>query len=675
MENLLKIENLQTCFDTDNGKIRAVDGVSFAVRSGEMVGVVGESGCGKSVTALSIMRLLPGGYGRIESGKILWKGEDLSSLTEPEMESIRGNRIGMIFQEPMTSLNPVLKIGYQIEEVLSLHSDLRSRERRQRGIELLELVGIPDAVHRLEVYPHQMSGGMRQRVMIAMSIACSPELLIADEPTTALDVTIQAQILELLKELQKKFGMGVIFITHNLGIVARMSHRVVVMYAGKVVENARTESIFSSPCHPYTIGLLESIPRLDLKKEHRNQLSTIPGMVPSPASYPLGCRFSPRCPFASALCRESSPPAFEAREDHMVECWLFKPGSKAPTAAEIREAYSMKVPSAAHLSISGKNEILNVADLTKDFLSTGRKGEKRVLTAVRGISFSVAKGETLGIVGESGCGKTTAGKMIVGLEEPSRGTLHFKGRTIEHADRRKDKDLCRNIQMIFQDPFSSLNPRMTVGEAVSEGPLIHGLPFERARISRALEEVGLQPEYMDRYPHEFSGGQRQRIGIARALAVDPELVICDEPVSALDVSVQAQVINLLQTLQRVRGLTYLFIAHDLSVVRHIADRVMVMYLGQIMEIGPTDSIFDKPRHPYTQALLSAVPHVELLTGSTKPPILLSGEPPSPYAPPQGCLFSTRCFRKIPGLCDSKRPELIVVDENHSCACWLHKEQK
>ncbi len=664
MENLLKIENLQTCFDTDNGKIRAVDGVSFAVRPGEMVGVVGESGCGKSVTALSIMRLLPGGYGRIESGKILWKGEDLSSLTESEMESIRGNRIGMIFQEPMTSLNPVLKIGYQIEEVLCLHSDLSSRQRRQRTIELLELVGIPDADHRLEVYPHQMSGGMRQRVMIAMSIACNPELLIADEPTTALDVTIQAQILDLLKELQKKFGMGVIFITHNLGIVARMSHRVVVMYAGKVVENARTESIFSSPCHPYTIGLLESIPRLDLKKEHRNQLSTIPGMVPSPAGYSPGCRFSPRCPFASAICRKSSPPAFEAREDHKVACWLFKPGSKAPTAAEIREAYSIKVPSAAYLSLSGKKEILNVADLTKDFLSTGKKGEKRVLTAVRGISFSVVKGETLGIVGESGCGKTTAGKMLVSLEEPSEGTIRFKGRIIRHADRRKDKDLCRNIQMIFQDPFSSLNPRMTVGEAVSEGPLIHGLPFERARIAQALEEVGLQPEYMDRYPHEFSGGQRQRIGIARALAVDPELVICDEPVSALDVSVQAQVINLLQTLQRVRGLTYLFIAHDLSVVRHIADRVMVMYLGQIMEIGPTDSIFDNPRHPYTEALLSAVPAIGVSTGSTKPPVLLRGELPSPYAPPQGCLFSTR---------DSKRPQLKVIGESHSCACWLHKE--
>ena len=675
MENLLEIKNLQTCFDTDKGKIRAVDGVNFSVRPGEMVGVVGESGCGKSVTALSIMRLLPGGYGKIEAGHILWKGEDLSSLTEPAMESIRGNRIGMIFQEPMTSLNPVLKIGYQIEEVFRLHSGLSGSRRRQRTIELLELVGIPDASRRLDDYPHQMSGGMRQRVMIAMSIACNPELLIADEPTTALDVTIQAQILELLKELQKKFGMGVIFITHNLGIVARMSHRVVVMYAGKVVENAATGRLFSSPCHPYTIGLLESIPRLDLKKEHRNQLSTIPGMVPSPANYSPGCRFSPRCPFALEICRESSPLTFEAGDDHLVECWLYRPGSKAPTASEIREAYSMKAGAAVRPSVSEKTEILSVAGLEKAFLSTGKKGEKKVLTAVRGISFSVAKGETLGIVGESGCGKTTAGKMIVGLEEPSAGTILYKGGTVRHADRRKNKDLCRNIQMIFQDPFSSLNPRMTVAEAVSEGPLIHGLPFDRAGIARVLQEVGLQPEYMDRYPHEFSGGQRQRIGIARALAVDPELVICDEPVSALDVSVQAQVINLLQKLQRDRGLTYLFIAHDLSVVRHIADRVMVMYLGQIMEIGPTDSIFDKPLHPYTEALLSAVPDIDLSSSGTKPPILLSGELPSPYAPPRGCLFSTRCFRKIPGFCDTKRPELIGVEENHSCACWMRKQKK
>lgn len=669
MEKLLEIRELKTCFNTEEGLVRAVDGVSFEIGRGEMVGVVGESGSGKSVTALSVMRLLFGSSGKIEAGQILWNDRDLVSLKEKEMMTIRGNRIGMIFQEPMTSLNPVLRVGSQVEEVLAIHSGLSRRARRERAAELFDLVGIPDARRRLDDYPHQMSGGMRQRVMIAMSLACNPELLIADEPTTALDVTIQAQILELLAELQRKLGMGVIFITHNLGIVARMAHQVVVMYAGKVVEKAPTRELFRNPSHPYTIGLLESIPKLNLRKEERSALATIPGMVPSPLDYPQGCRFSPRCPLAGAECRTAVPGVFELKEGHTVMCDLYGGRKRPPSALALREAYCSGdfLPFAA---ARRGEEILAVSKLTKQFHVSGKDREKRVLTAVKDVCFSVAEGETLGIVGESGCGKTTVGKMVMGLEKPTGGSVVYRGEPIESARGQARRDLCRKIQMVFQDPFSSLNPRMTVREIISEGRVIHGLPRGRDRIAEALEEVGLQPDYMDRYPHEFSGGQRQRIGIARALAVNPELLVCDEPVSALDVSVQAQVINLFQRLQADRGLTYLFIAHDLSVVRHIADRVLVMYLGQIMETGPVDALFENPFHPYTEALLSAIPEIESVECGKRPLILLPGDLPSPYSPPQGCLFSTRCPRKISEVCDQKRPPLKDLGEGRFCACWL-----
>ncbi len=668
MNTLLSINNLKTYFFTDDGVVKAVDGVSYDVKEGETLGVVGESGCGKSVTSLSVMRLLPEPKGRIVEGSIIFKGKDLVKLSEKEMRNIRGDRISMIFQEPMTSLNPVLTIGYQIEEALLVHAGMTAKERRKRAIELLELVGIPDPQRRVNDYPHQMSGGMRQRVMIAMALACNPDLLIADEPTTALDVTIQAQILNLIKDLQKQFKMSVILITHNLGVVAETSSRIVVMYAGKVAERATTEQLFEKPLHPYTLGLLESIPKLHEKKGQRKRLATIPGMVPHPFDMPSGCRFHPRCMFATSKCKKEQPPLFKIK-DRLVACWLYETGKLAPGVK-----LEMPKPEKSVKKRQTSSEvILKVQDLKKYFGIKTHFGKRAVVKAVDGVSFEVKRGETLGLVGESGCGKTTTGKLIVGLEYPTEGKVIFKGQDVYRFNRKQWREFRKKVQMIFQDPFSSLNPRMTVREIVAEGVQIHGLAKnkeeEKQMVAKALKEAGLRPEYMIRYPHEFSGGQRQRIGIARALILRPEVVVCDEPVSALDVSIQAQVINLLQDLQEEYHLTYIFVAHDLSVVRHISDRVIVMYLGKIMEMAETDELFDNNKHPYTEALLSAVPEPDPKAESKR--IILEGDVPSPINPPLGCKFSTRCFKKKGKICDEKEPPLVEVAKGHKVACWWY----
>ncbi len=670
MKNLLQIENLKTHFFTERGVVHAVDGVSFGVGPGEMLGVVGESGCGKSVTALSVMRLLSEPVGRIVEGRILFEDKDLAAVSESEMRTWRGRKMAMIFQEPMTSLNPVLTVGYQLEEVLKIHSKATRRERCDRMREVLELVGIPDPVRRLADYPHQMSGGMRQRVMIAMGLACNPDLLIADEPTTALDVTIQAQILELLAELQKKLNMGVILISHDLGVVSEMARRIVVMYAGKVVESGETDALFASPLHPYTVGLLESIPRLDRRHDESGDLATIPGMVPPPFSRLGGCRFHPRCPFVTDRCLIEEPPLFDEEKGHRVACWLYEKG--VGSGLDLSGAYRSETGPVLSPRGGSCEKLLEVADLKKHFSVRSRWGERRVLKAVDGLSFSIRRGETLGLVGESGCGKTTVSKMIVGLEKPTEGRVLFRGQDMAAMDRRKRRELSRKVQMIFQDPYSSLNPRMTVREIVGESLVVHniGSPAEREdRVARALEDAGLDPELMDRYPHQFSGGQRQRIGIARALVMEPELIVCDEPVSALDVSIQAQVINLFRALQRERGFTYLFVAHDLSVVRHISDRVAVMYLGRIMEMAETDELFEKGRHPYTEALLSAVPEVG---SERKRRIILEGDVPSPMNVPKGCPFSSRCHRKKGPICSRETPPLVDVGGEHFVACWWHE---
>ncbi len=665
MNTLLQIDNLKVRFFTKDGIVQAVDGISYDLRPGEMLGVVGESGCGKSVTALSVMRLLMEPVGEIAGGKILFRGKDLAPLKESTMRSWRGHKMAMIFQDPMTSLNPVLTVGYQLEETLKIHSKATKAERHKRMIEVLQLVGIPDPERRLSHYPHQMSGGMRQRVMIAMGLACNPELLIADEPTTALDVTIQAQILELLGELQEKLHMGVILISHDLGVVSEMAQRIVVMYAGKIVEKGKTEALFENPLHPYTVGLLESMPKLREPHEKRQNLATIPGMVPSPFAMPRGCRFHPRCPFATPRCTSEEPPFFKLSPEHEVACWLYERSRKTNFSGAFRS------PETSQNSFPEKSGeiLLEVKHIKKYFPLNSSWRKPCLLKAVEDVSFSLERGETLGLVGESGCGKTTTAKMIAGLEKPTEGSIFFEGRDLGKLDKGERRQLSRKIQMIFQDSYSSLNPRMTAREIVAEGLEIHriGTSAEREQaVRQALEDAGLGPEFLNRYAHQFSGGQRQRLGIARALVMKPELIICDEPVSALDVSIQAQVINLLQELQQKKGFSYLFVAHDLSVVRHISDRVAVMYLGHMMEMAATDKLFENWQHPYTEALLSAVPEVGC---EKKGRILLEGDVPSPMEAPPGCPFANRCHRKEGERCFLEKPPLREIGKDHFVACW------
>src|SRR5947199_226718 len=501
VERLLEVKGLKTHFLTDEGIVRAVDGIDLYINKGETLGIVGESGSGKSVTALSIMRLIPTPPGRIVAGTINYTGRNLLELPPAQMRKIRGKEISMIFQEPMTSLNPVFTVGEQIAEAVRLHEGLGRRDAMDKTVEMLKLVHIPNAERRVKEYPHQLSGGMRQRVMIAMALSCNPNLLIADEPTTALDVTIQAQILELLNELKAKLGMAIMLITHDMGVIAETAQRVAVMYGAQIVEEASVGELFKEPLHPYTQGLLRSIPRIDLAATQRQRLEAIPGTVPT------------------------------------------------------------------------------------------------------------LPGETLGLVGESGCGKSTTGRSILRLIEPTSGEVWFGAQNVTTLDKRSLRALRKEMQIIFQDPYASLNPRMTVGSIIGEALVIHKLAATRKRreerVVQLLQTVGLAADHLPPYPHEFSGGQRQRIGIARALAVSPKLIVADEPVSALDVSIQAQIINLLEDLQAKFGLTYLFIAHDLSVVEPISTRVAVMHLGQIAEIAPAKELYTNPRHPYTEALLSA----------------------------------------------------------------------
>jgi peptide/nickel transport system ATP-binding protein len=665
---LLEIEDLHVHFVTSRGVVRAVEGISYTVERGEVVAIVGESGCGKSVSALSIMRLLAKPAGRVVRGRVLLEGRNLLDLSEDEMREVRGRDISMIFQEPMTSLNPVLPIGLQIEEPLLIHMKMSEAQARTRALELMQQVGITDGERRLAQYPHQLSGGMRQRVMIAIGLACNPKLIIADEPTTALDVTIQAQILELMKELSQRLGIALVIITHNLGIVARYADRVNVMYAAKIIEQGTADEIFGSPAHPYSIGLMRSVPRLDLPRSVR--LETIEGLPPDLRDPPAGCRFAPRCPFKIERCGEPVP-FVEIVPGHRTAC------HRADEVAAGKLVAAVAPLAAAHVVASAAQEpILEVEALKKyfDVQVAGRSvfsREKAIVRAVDGVSFKIAAGETLGLVGESGCGKTTVGRAILKLEEPTGGAIRFAGTDITHASSGTMREIRRKIQVIFQDPYSSLNPRMTVGEIIGEPLRVYGLvenaKAKRDRVAELLGQVGLFPYMAERYPHELSGGQRQRVGIARALALEPRFIVCDEPVSALDVSIQGQIINLLEDLQERLGLTYLFIAHDLAVVRHISDRVAVMYLGRIMELTDRDELYANPAHPYSRALLDAAPVPDPRVERTRAPRSLKGELPSPLTPPSGCVFHTRC--PIAGdVCRQEVPVPRALTFGHIVAC-------
>ena len=668
---VLQVQDLHVHFVTSRGVVRAVEGISYTVKRGEIVAIVGESGCGKSVSALAIMRLLAKPAGRVVGGSILLEGRNLLTLSDEEMRQVRGRDISMIFQEPMSSLNPVLTIGLQIKEPLLIHLKMSEAEAQERALELLRLVGITDGERRLEQYPHQLSGGMRQRIMIAIGLACNPKLIIADEPTTALDVTIQAQILELMKDLCRRLGIALIIITHNLGVVARYADRVNVMYAARIVEQGTADDVFLRPTHPYTLGLMRSVPRLDLPRGTR--LETIEGLPPDLVSPPTGCRFAARCPFRIEICAQD-PPLYETLPGHLSACHRASEIASGALVGERRVSAQAISPDATNRRAG--EPLLVVENLRKHFTVKAAgagflSSKTAVIRAVEDVSFSIDAGETLGLVGESGCGKTTVGRVILKLDDATAGTIRFAGADITHQSTRELRDLRRKIQVIFQDPYSSLNPRMTVGEIIGEPlsvyRLVPGRKAQNERVAELLSQVGLVPYMAERYPHELSGGQRQRVGIARALALEPTFIVCDEPVSALDVSIQGQIINLLEDLQQRLSLTYLFIAHDLAVVRHISDRVAVMYLGHIAELADRDELYANPAHPYTRALLDAAPIPDPLVERARAPRTLTGEIPSPLTPPSGCVFHTRC-PIAEEVCRREVPQVRELRPGHLVAC-------
>ena len=668
---LLEVEDLHVHFVTTRGVVRAVEGISYKVRPGETVALVGESGCGKSVSSLAIMRLLARPAGRVVAGRILFQGRNLLELTEDQMREIRGRDIAMIFQEPMTSLNPVLTIGFQIMEPLMIHLGMTTEAARVRAAELLKLVGIPDADRRLDQYPHQFSGGMRQRVMIAIALSCNPRLVIADEPTTALDVTIQAQILKLMKDLSRDLGIALVLITHNLGIVARYADRVNVMYAARMAEQGAAADVFAKPLHPYTAGLLRSVPRLDQPRGLK--LETIDGLPPNLLDAQPGCRFAPRCPAQQPACTQAPPPLIEAEPHHYSACVRAQELARVGPAGLGLQSANPQLPAAKQLDLS--QPVLRAHELRTYFeVGAGMQmfsRQRLQVRAVDGLSFEVFRGETLGLVGESGCGKTTVGRTLLRLEQATSGEFVFEGANVTHAQGQQLKAYRRKIQVIFQDPYSSLNPRMTIGEIIAEPMRVYRMVPDarsaRAKVAELLAQVGLFEYMAERYPHELSGGQRQRVGIARALAMQPTFIVCDEPVSALDVSIQAQIINLLEDLQQKYRLTLLFIAHDLAVVRHISDRVIVMYLGKVMEIADRDALYADPLHPYTRALLDAVPIPDPRLEAKREYRVLGGEVPSPLNPPRGCVFHTRC--PLAGEeCKMAVPELREIKPRHFAAC-------
>ena len=623
---LLEIENLTVEFQTANGCFRAVDNVTLSVDEGDVLAIVGESGSGKSVAMLAVMGLLPW-TAAVTADRLVFDGRDLLSIGAAERRKIIGKEITMIFQEPMSSLNPCFTIGFQLTEALQVHTDMSKAERRTRAIELLHQVGIPAPEGRLSSFPHQLSGGMCQRVMIAMAISCSPKLLIADEPTTALDVTIQAQILDLLVKLQQDHGMALILITHNMGVVSETAQRVTVQYAGQKVEEQAVAGLFSEPHHPYTAALLAALP----ERATGRLLPSIPGVVPGQFDRPPGCLFSPRCGLATDLCHARAPRT---------------PGAPIrPGPVSLSTGRRARPRPSGQGSLMAMGEIVLEAEaLTRHYpVSRGPFRKVAILKALDGASFTLRRRRTLAVVGESGCGKSTLARLVTMIEEPTSGSLRIDGTEIAGVDRQALRRLRPKVQIVFQNPYGSLNPRQKVGAILEEPILVNRTsgPAERREAAEAMmNNVGLRPEHYDRYPHMFSGGQRQRIAIARALMLDPDILVLDEPVSALDVSIQAQVLNLLADLQDKHDLAYLFISHDLSVVRHIADEMMVMYLGKPVEQGPREQIFSAPRHPYTKALLSATPSVDPAKRLER--IVLTGELPSPIDPPPGCAFEPRC---------------------------------
>ena len=664
---LLQIKDLHTDIEIRSGVVRALSGVDLHVNPGETLGIVGESGSGKTMTALSLMGLLPQG-GKVSSGSIILDGQDLTKMPLHLKRKMRGTKVGMIFQDPLTSLNPTMKIGLQVCEPLRVHEKLSKRAALARAIEILKRVGMPRPEVVINNYPHQLSGGMRQRVMIAMALVCKPRILIADEPTTALDVTTQMQILDLIDELRDEYKMGVILITHDLGVVAGHTDRVAVMYAGRIVETAPTKTLFTEPKHRYTSSLMAALPERALAAG--TKLFSIPGAPPSLTNLPKGCRFAARCLWATDECRADYP-SLSGDENHTFSC--FHPVQEGDESPAVLQAMmdSGKAEDAVDATGQISHEVLlDVKEASREYESSGSgffKRDKGVVSAVDRVSISVKKGETYGLVGESGCGKSTVGRLIAGLERPSGGAIELDGRDLATLKGRDAVRIHRDVQMMFQDSYAAMDPRMRIDQILAEPMSIQKTGNARQiaeRIMEILEQVGLTEEILDRYPHEFSGGQLQRIGFARSLTLAPDLIVADEPVSALDVSVQAQVLNLMKDLQQELGLSYLFISHDLAVVQYMADRIGVMYLGRIVEEGPAREVVNNPKHPYTKALIDSIPVPDPEFQHDESAIKLTGEPPSAVNPPEGCRFRPRC----PFAGEECKVQPMLTDEAHRVAC-------
>jgi peptide/nickel transport system ATP-binding protein len=676
---VLKLEDVAVAYKVRGGEIEAVQSVSFEIKRGETLGIVGESGCGKSTVAWAVLNFL-GANGYVKRGSIKFQGQNLVGVTGEELRWLRGDQIAMVYQDPMQALNPSMRLGDQMSEVLTVHRNMEQAEAEKRCVEMLERVYMPDAANVMKRYPHQISGGQQQRVVIAMALLNNPALLIMDEPTTALDVTVEAAVLDLIAELRREFDTAIMYITHNLGVVARVSTRVGVMYAGEMVEQASVEDIYKNPQHPYTQGLIRCVPKLGADKA-KSVLYPIRGRVPPPNSRPAGCVFSPRCDYVQERCREERPQLREITPGVQVRCHF----AEEIVASQWQPSEDIMPPSLKEKKAAAE-PILSLNNLKKYYEVQGSSlkdviglGEKRYVKAVENATFDLRKGTTLGIVGESGCGKSTLIKTLIGLEETTSGEAKFIGFDITDDISGRDENLIKELQMVFQNPDSTMNPSYTVGQQIGR-PMrrFKTVPNDqvRAEVIKLLEAMRLGENYFDRLPRQLSGGEKQRVGIARALASHPDLVLCDEPVSALDVSVQAAILNLLLEVQQEFDTTLIFIAHDLSVVRFFSDQVGVMYLGQIMEIGPAEAIYAPPYHPYSEALLSAVPIPD--PSAVQKNIRLEGNVPSAIDPPSGCRFHTRCPRRnlLPDggkICETEIPPWQEAAEGHRIFCHIPLE--
>ena len=663
-EPVFVVRGLEVTYPAAGGPVRAVRGVAFTLPPGRVLGLVGESGSGKSTTALAVMGAL--GTGVRVAGEVRFRGDNLVGRTPREMRLLWGRRLAMVFQDPASTLNPVLTVGDQLAEVLTEHERLGRAAAQARVLELFAAVQLPNPGAVMRRYPHQLSGGQQQRISIALSLACDPDVLILDEPTTGLDVTTEARILDLIEGLRQRTATSILYITHNLGVIGRLAHEVAVMYAGEIVEQGPVDQVFTRPRHPYTVALLDCLPRVDRPSAVR-VLPAIEGTLPDPRVAVQACLFAPRCPLADARCHSEQPGPFEVAPDHAARCFHW---SRVPAPGTARPPTLAPAPA----PVAPAGALLEAVRLVHHYRPVGGAGFFRrppPVRAVDGVSLALARGETLAIVGESGSGKTTTARCVVGLLRPTAGDIRVDGAPVPRRLAAWPRTLRRRLQIVFQNPDLTLNPRRSVLHAVGRPLALFALvdrKSRRAAAARLLEEVGLETRHLDLRPAELSGGQRQRVAIARAFAGRPDLVVCDEPTSALDVSVQATVLNLLVSLQAQGHTSYLFISHDLSVVRHIADRVVVLYLGRIVEQGSTQEVFGAPWHPYTEALLSAVPSLGRAPDSGT--IRLEGPAPNPAAPPPGCPFHPRCPRKLGAVCEREVPPVQVGEHGHVIACHI-----